>query len=111
VLWNELNELRGDRPHNPHLLHSINVIWEDIICAARTEPVAITEVDRDVVHRVNQTRQCRDWNDLEQFSLDNSACYKKLGYRSADDDEFAEWLFCPEGSPWQAAVDRYVAAS
>lgn len=63
--------------------------------------------DRVLVDKFNQTWQCRDWRDLEQLHDENPACFQSVGEERKD--AWAEWQFCPEGSPYQALLDRYLA--
>jgi hypothetical protein len=111
VLWGELHKLSGDKPLSAQVLHSLNVLWQDTLCAARTDPMTIGEIvtDRVLVDKFNQTRQCRDWRDLEQFHDENPACFQSVGEERKEEAAWAEWQFCPKGSPYQAVLDRYLA--
>ncbi|RMZ73144.1 cytochrome p450 [Pyrenophora seminiperda CCB06] len=113
VLWSELRKLSSDKPLTAHVLHSLHVLWQDTLCAARADPMTISGIvtNRVLVDKFNQTRFCRDWRELEQLRKDNTACYRKLvgssGSSEKEKDPWAEWQFCPEGSPYQSAVDKY----
>lgn len=94
-----------------HVLHSINVLWEDTLCAARTDPMTIDEklvANRTAVNEAGQTRQCRDWDEVEQFRIQNSACFKGMGAARKGKHMIEEWSFCPEGSPYKAVVEEYM---
>ncbi|KAF3389726.1 hypothetical protein DPV78_011736 [Talaromyces pinophilus] len=84
VLWGEL--LSGDKPLSAQVLHSLNVLWQDTLCTAHTDPMTIAGIvtDRVLVDKFNQTRQCRDWRDLEQFYDENPACFQSVGEERKD---------------------------
>ncbi|RDI86255.1 hypothetical protein Vi05172_g3669 [Venturia inaequalis] len=61
------------------------------------------------IREAGQTRQCRDWEGLNRFRLENSACFKDLGAARHKTPMIEEWQFCPEDSPYKKVVDEYLA--
>ena len=111
LLWSELHKLSDGAPLTSHVLHSLNVLWQDTLCAARTNPMTISEVfvrDQGLVEKIGQIRQCRDWDELEKLRQKNSACFKSLGGARKHKEMIEEWQCCPEGSEYQAVVDEYL---
>ncbi|KAF2763638.1 hypothetical protein EJ03DRAFT_332572 [Teratosphaeria nubilosa] len=114
LLWSELHKLTGDQSLSTRVLHSLNVLWEDTLCAARTDPMTISEelvANRTAINEAGQTRQCRDWSEVERFRVQNSACFKGMGGARKQKHMIEEWQNCPKGSPYQELVDSYIASA
>ena len=63
--------------------------------------------NRTAITEAGQTRQCQDWKAVEEFSLQNPACFKDLGAARHKKPMMEEWQFCPEDSPYKKIADEY----
>lgn len=52
-------------------------------------------------------KQCRDWDQLERWALQNSACFKRFPDGHAKRKTLEDWRWCPEGSPYNAAIEMF----
>jgi hypothetical protein len=48
----------------------------------------------------NQTRQCRDWNALEDWSLEHTSCWHDVDPNSTTIDTLVRYKFCGKESPY-----------
>lgn len=88
-----------------HLLHCLDGLRQDIMCAADDTPMPAA-----VAHHVGdgQLRRCRDWNKLTAWATrpDQHACHKFDDYREAT-NTLELFAHCPEDSPYRATMKAY----
>lgn len=87
-----------------HVTHCLHVLREDVICDADDTPrytghLHAQENSTMLFSGTGQTRMCRNWDKLREWSMEHSACYK----RSTDHyvPLLDRYKNCPDGStPW-----------
>ncbi|KAL4985035.1 hypothetical protein BDW68DRAFT_180081 [Aspergillus falconensis] len=95
-----------------HLIHCLDNVRQDIICAAddtpRYIPVDATDTATTTITTLGQYRQCKDWGKLRQWSKVNDACfsYNELSrHELLEDQPFPHTLrFCSKNSKFLPAV-------
>lgn len=85
-----------------HGFHCLDSLRQDTICYADDTPRYTGEGQNNETSGFHQTRQCRDWNQLEQWAKDRSSCYRFLG--NDVDDPVDRHKFCPEDSPYNDVI-------
>jgi Mycotoxin biosynthesis protein UstYa len=94
-----------------HVLHCLDSLRADVLCAADDTPIAVGNQPNDGPQLQVQTRKCRDWGHLEEFVTMNSACFQgyepdEPGYQTIE-----EWQHCQKDSPYWATVQQYLLES
>ena len=88
-----------------HFVHCLHVLREDVACYADDTPLYTGALNAQKGKRVadpgiGQVRMCRDWDEIRQFSIQNSACYDAVA-GGIDGPEIDKYKFCRDGSkPW-----------
>jgi hypothetical protein len=88
-----------------HLGHCLNVLREDTMCHADDTPRYTGRVhsQANASHPqagIGQTRKCRDYNKLYEWSIEHSACYADVEDPNAAPEEY--FKKCPDGrKPWE----------
>jgi len=79
-----------------HLIHCIDALRQDTICAADDELLYVTTGS---VFGGGQTRQCRDFSKLEEWALENNGCYI---FDDLEPPYFVNQRYanCPKDSPY-----------
>jgi len=86
-----------------HQLHCVDALRQEVICNADDTP-RYTGSQPHKSSGLGQVRQCRNWNDLEAWAADNTACYRYINYTQPEFDSLERYKFCPEGSPYSAKI-------
>lgn len=91
-----------------HIMHCIEALRIEIICRADDTP-RYTTSDRQPVSGIGQERQCRDWDKLERWAQENTACYKYLNYTlNAEPDQRVRYVFCQPEAPYAVKIEEYL---
>ncbi|KAF2109798.1 hypothetical protein BDV96DRAFT_651764 [Lophiotrema nucula] len=114
-------------------LHFLIVLWEDTLCNADLTPLSFagdvvsneTAIKAAGQMRVRSTLSfvsksslliqrhvCRDWTRVERIATENNACFRGSTAYQGHIDEWSDkddWLYCPQGSPYQGRVNEYIA--
>ncbi|PYI09966.1 hypothetical protein BO78DRAFT_307039, partial [Aspergillus sclerotiicarbonarius CBS 121057] len=95
-----------------HLIHCLDNVRQDIMCAADETPRYIpVDASGTATTAVGQYRQCKDWNKLEKWSKENGACFsynELIRHELLEDQPFPHALrFCPKGSKFLPAVQKF----
>ncbi|KUJ19151.1 uncharacterized protein LY89DRAFT_667145 [Mollisia scopiformis] len=95
-----------------HHIHCLDALRENAICSADdTLRPAGSGQATPLVPEKQPRKQCRDWNQLERWAVENSACFK----RYPDDDPkhrtLEEWRNCPENSQFMPLVNKFFNGS
>ncbi|KAI9663962.1 MAG: hypothetical protein M1821_007453 [Bathelium mastoideum] len=80
------------------LLHCFDVIRQDIICHADDTLMYTPTSSEQSRIGEGQSRICRDWNKLEQWFEDNSACFAGLNETEGVADGLEHFKYCPKDS-------------
>jgi len=94
-----------------HAMHCLDALRGEVTCAADDTPYVLNGelITENEDGGIIQTRKCRDWQELEEFAVQNSACYKNFADSDPGHDTLEEWKYCPETSPYKAIVAEYFA--
>lgn len=90
-----------------HVLHCLNVLRETVMCAADDEPLYTGPLHAQTNEPnpragIGFTRMCRDWDKLQAWGRDRSACWRPLNVFNRTFPETERYKFCPDGSrPWE----------
>ena len=94
----------------PHLMHCVEFLLQNVMCYADDTPL-YTGFLHASVNDVKPTaglgtpRMCRDWNKLQAWAKERSACYDPH-YKQHDPTvaEMEKYKFCPDDrKPWENA--------
>ena len=79
-----------------HNLHCIESLRQDTLCNADDTP-RYSGYSKKPVSGVMQTRMCRNWDKLEAWARDHTACYRDIGRDVDGFPQIEKYKFCPEG--------------
>lgn len=88
-----------------HISHCLDTIRQDLICDADDTPRWTGY--GDMISGVGQVRQCKDWNTLNAWAKEHTACYKHIPLAESDVDRLKPYTFCPPQSP-QSPQSPYI---
>lgn len=100
-----LVELRDGKPPTfpvEHSLHCLNALRQDVICHADDLPLYSSE---DHLGNVDfgQHRTCRNWEALERWSNEHTACWRDIN-PGEDIDTLLRYRYCPPGTPYEEYI-------
>jgi hypothetical protein len=95
-----------------HLIHCLDNIRQDIMCAADETPRYIpVDATGNAITGVGQYRQCKDWSKLKKWSMEHGACFsynELIRHELLEDQPYPHALrFCPKGSKFLPAVQKF----
>ena len=93
-----------------HVEHCLDTFLQDVYCHADDLPLFQLPLDKGGLeaHAGDlQTRECRDFRELEIFSKKNSACYREDPGIVTNELDF--YKFCSENSPYYEAMTNHFA--
>ena len=83
-----------------HISHCFDALRWQILCDADDSPRAVQQ-DLDGVSGVGQTRQCRDWSELERWAIRHTACYRRPDRPVEGMKNIEKYKFCPDDSGYE----------
>lgn len=90
-----------------HVTHCLDSLRQDVLCNADDTP-RYTTLGKGKASGVGQTRKCNDWNRLEAWAQERTACWRYInGTDENFQDEIQRFRYCPKGSPYIANVKDY----
>ena len=90
-----------------HLLHCFDFLRQDILCHADDTPMFSAGYDTNLTAGEGQVRQCRDWNRLQEFVEDNTACFAYINETQGVSDEIERYKYCPKDSPFAPTMRKH----
>lgn len=87
-----------------HGFHCLDSLRQDVLCYADDTPRYTGEGQSNQSSGFHQTRKCRDWDQLETWAMQHTACYRFLD--NSVYDTLDRHKFCPEGSPYNEQIER-----
>ncbi|KAJ5589247.1 hypothetical protein N7537_011925 [Penicillium hordei] len=95
-----------------HLIHCLDNVRQDIMCAADDTPRYIpVDATGTATTAVGQYRQCKDWEKLRQWSKANDACFsynELIRHELLEDQPFPHALrFCSRDSKFLPTVQKF----
>jgi hypothetical protein len=91
-----------------HIIHCLDQLRSDIICNA-DDTLRVTTTDMRPVTGEGQTRLCKNWDALNDWTLANPSCFR-YGDPLVEDmkeSQIPRLRFCPEGTPELNVVREY----
>ena len=89
--------------HFTHVNHCLDAIRQDIICNADDTPRYTGFVNGPPSSGLGQIHMCRDWERLEQWAQEHSACYRYAPVETPEGIPLESFKHCRDGSrPWEA---------
>ncbi|KAI0546954.1 hypothetical protein F4679DRAFT_555920 [Xylaria curta] len=82
-----------------HISHCFDALRRQILCDADDTPRA-TEHRAEVLSGLLQHRQCRNWEDLEKFAGQHTACYKRPDRPNDGHSILDRFKHCPPNSDY-----------
>ena len=101
-----------DMPYS-HVSHCLDALLQDVYCHADDTPwYQVPPQPYRQKYAKSQTRQCRSWQKLLEWSNDHDACYKYDNVTNADGEptdtnQLEHYRFCREGSPYIPVMEKY----
>ncbi|TGJ80465.1 hypothetical protein E0Z10_g8297 [Xylaria hypoxylon] len=111
IVYISMSEYRRGLPQTRswhHISHCLDALRRQIICDADDTPRA-TDRRVEVVSGLHQHRQCRSWEQLEEFAKRHTACYKRP--ENPDETSWSKvdrFKHCPPDSGY-VVTDNYVS--
>ena len=84
-----------------HNLHCIESLRQDALCNADDTP-RYSGYSKHPIAGVMQTRMCRNWDMLESWAREHTACYRDVGRDVEGFPQIEKYKFCPEGYVFSA---------
>ncbi|KAF2963530.1 hypothetical protein GQX73_g10050 [Xylaria multiplex] len=110
IVYISMSEYRRGKPQTRswhHVSHCLDALRRQIICDADDTPRA-TDRRVEVVSGLHQHRQCRSWEQLEDFAKRHTACYKRPeNPDEASASKLDRFKHCPPDSGY-VVTDDYV---
>ncbi|MCJ1423773.1 hypothetical protein MMC29_001657 [Sticta canariensis] len=95
-----------------HHIHCLDALRENAICSADdTLRPAGTGMATPLNPARPPWRVCRDWDQLEKWALQNSACFRRLPDDDPKRDTLEEWKWCPDQSPFLPAIESFFSST
>ena len=97
-------ELQWDQHH---LMHCLEYLLQNVMCYADETLLYVGRVNANVhadhpMGGLGSRRMCRDWNKLQAWAAERSACYEPYSGDDPNVSEIDRYKFCPDGSkPWE----------
>jgi hypothetical protein len=92
------------RSHS-HIVHCLDSLRSDIVCAADDTPRYITKSglgDGD-----GQVRVCRDWSKLEDWAIEHDGCFRHIQRGNNSIAEVERFKYCKNNSPYLPAIREF----
>lgn len=102
----EMHDKVPQTQHFRHVGHCLEAFRQDIICNADDTPryTGISKIPtKGPTSGLGQVKMCRDWQQLQTWAREHSACYK---YDPTSSDvhhvDLSRFKYCPDGRrPWE----------
>ena len=97
-----------------HVLHCMDALLKDVWCNADDLPwYHLPPQPARKNYAEYQTRQCKDWSKVLEFTRVHNACFQYYNVtdfdgNEVDDQSFFFYQYCPEGSPYKSTMERYL---
>ena len=85
--------------HWEHISHCMDALRRQILCDADDTPRA-TERLQEAISGLGQYRRCRDWEALESWAKNHTACYRRPDKPVQGMPNIEKYKFCPEDSEY-----------
>ena len=109
-IYRSLNEFDRNLPQSgsfPHVIHCLDALRQDVLCSADDTP-RYTVMKKETPTGGGQYRQCRDWEELQKWVGEHTACWKYVNSTDPEMDQLERFKYCPEGSEYlEKARERY----
>jgi hypothetical protein len=91
-----------------HAFHCLDAFKSQTECEADDTPYVLNAelVAENDMAGVRQTKTCRNWQEMEDFALANSACFENLAEDDPRHGTMWEWMQCPQGGEYERYRDR-----
>ncbi|KAL4791756.1 hypothetical protein BDV19DRAFT_392825 [Aspergillus venezuelensis] len=110
-LYISIHEYRHNTPQSityPHILHCLDSIRLETICTADDTPRYIPP---NAVHGFRpgdgQTRQCRDWTQLDAFVRQHDPCYRYICPGNGTVSNLERFKYCSANSEYLPRIREY----
>ncbi|KAL3429988.1 hypothetical protein BDV09DRAFT_200092 [Aspergillus tetrazonus] len=110
-LYISIHEYRHNTPQSityPHILHCLDSIRLETICTADD---TTRHIPSDAVHGFRpgdgQTRQCRDWTQLDAFVRRHDLCYRYICPGNNTVSNLERFKYCPADSEYLPRIREY----
>ncbi|PQE26543.1 Tat pathway signal sequence protein [Rutstroemia sp. NJR-2017a BBW] len=110
-IYLSLKEYRDGLPQSlppQHIYHCLDSLRDQIICDADDTPrFTLSANEQGHFTGLHQERQCRDWNKLEAWAKENTACYRYGDPSWNDKSQYERVKFCPDDSPYLPIIREF----
>jgi hypothetical protein len=107
IIYISLSEHRRGEPQSRswhHIGHCFDALRRQILCDADDTPRA-TDHRAEVVSGLLQHRRCRNWEELEKFAAQHTACYKRPDNPNDGHSILDRYKHCPPDSGYVVKDD------
>lgn len=95
-----------------HHIHCLDALRENAICSADdTLRPAGTGMATPLNPARPPRKACRDWDQLEKWALQNSACFRRFPDDDPKHDTLEEWKWCPDQSSYLPAIELFFGST
>ncbi|KAL4984196.1 hypothetical protein BDW68DRAFT_180871 [Aspergillus falconensis] len=110
-LYISIREYRHNLPQSvsyPHILHCLDTIRAETICAADDTPRYVPpNGEHGYRPGDGQTRQCRDWAQLEAFVRQHDPCYRYVCPGNEQISNLERFKYCSDNSVYLPKIREY----
>lgn len=89
------------------LLYCFDMVRQDVLCHADDTPMYTAPVGGELKNGEGQSRICRDWDKLEEWALDNTACFAYINETQGVTNELERYKYCPKDSKFAPAMRNH----
>ncbi|KAK8062201.1 hypothetical protein PG997_014298 [Apiospora hydei] len=92
-----------------HILHCLDSLRVETMCTADDTPryVPLNTAHNGYRPGDGQQRQCRDWNQVQEFVKAHDPCYRYLRPGDPDQSNLERFSFCPLDSEYLPKIRKY----
>ena len=90
-----------------HIYHCLDALRLEVLCDADDTPRYTGMGQPNKASATHQIRFCKDWDRMEAWAIQNSACWRYFDEKHAPADMLDQFHFCPKGSPYFAKTQEF----
>jgi len=110
IYWAFMDYRNGEKSHmsQHHIVHCLDQLYADVRCNA-DDTLRVTAPNKYPTTAVGQVRSCRNWDALERWTQENTACFRYGNPETENKkpSQIPRMSFCPKNSPQLPIIREY----
>ncbi|KAI0381321.1 hypothetical protein F5Y04DRAFT_280854 [Hypomontagnella monticulosa] len=108
IIYGYVRASPEERPTFFHFIHCLDIIRLDTICQADDTLLTYEAQQRS---EMPPKRMCRSWDQLEEYAIQNSACFQRREPSDPLHNTVYEYTNCPASSPYYSLIEELKAGN